>query len=81
MKRKNVKETALGLLAEQGRVTSGDVARVAGVSRQSAHATLAALVSAGNATPVGAGRGAHYVPADALSFNWQTAGLEEHPLV
>jgi anti-sigma regulatory factor (Ser/Thr protein kinase) len=78
VKRKNVKEMALGLLAEQGRVTSGDLARVAGVSRQSAHATLAALVSAGNATPVGAGRGAHYVPADALSFNWQTAGLEEH---
>jgi anti-sigma regulatory factor (Ser/Thr protein kinase) len=78
VERKNVKEMALGLLAEQGRVTSGDLARVAGVSRQSAHATLAALVSAGNATPVGAGRGAHYVPADALSFNWQTAGLEEH---
>jgi anti-sigma regulatory factor (Ser/Thr protein kinase) len=78
VKRKNVKEMAIGLLAEQGRVTSGDLARVAGVSRQSAHATLAALVSAGNATPVGAGRGAHYVPADALSFNWQTAGLEEH---
>ena len=66
------------MLAEQGRVTSGDLARVAGVSRQSAHATLAALVSAGSAASVGAGRGAHYVPADSLSFDWLTEGLEEH---
>ncbi len=69
---------AVELLAEQGKVSSGGLARMAGVSRQTAHATLAELVSAGNAIRVGAGRGAHYVPADSLSFDWLTVGLEEH---
>ncbi|MCP4309380.1 MAG: DUF4325 domain-containing protein [bacterium] len=78
MKRINVKEMALGLLIERGRLTSGELALVAGISRQSAHAALASLVAVGNATSVGAGRGTHYVPADSLSFDWSTAGLEEH---
>ena len=78
MKRLNVMDTALRLLASNGRITSGELARATGVSRQAAHATLSRLVEQGVAQPVGAGRGAHYVPTGFRSYRWSTAGLEEH---
>lgn len=78
MERINVKGTALELLARSGRLTSGELARAAGVSRQTAHATLTGLVAEGAAEAVGAGRGAHYVATGLRSLVWDVAGLEEH---
>ncbi|MEA2010987.1 MAG: DUF4325 domain-containing protein [Actinomycetota bacterium] len=74
----NVKELAFRLLTLHGRLSSGELARDAGVSRQTAHAVLAGLVGDGVAEAVGAGRGAHYVPAKLRSYRWDVDGLEEH---
>jgi len=62
----------------RGRVSSGQLAAAAGISRQAAHATLRRLVAEGIAEAVGAGRGAHYVPAGLRSFTWNVDHLEEH---
>lgn len=59
-------------------MTSGELAEEAGVSRQTAHAVLAGLVGEGIAEAVGAGRGAHYVPAGFRSYRWDVRGVEEH---
>jgi anti-sigma regulatory factor (Ser/Thr protein kinase) len=73
-----VKDLALHLLTMHGRLTSGELAREAGVSRQTAHAVLVGIVDDGTAEAVGAGRGAHYVPADHRAYRWEVKGLEEH---
>ena len=78
MKRINVKELAARVLASRGRIASGELAKEAGVSRQTAQAVLAGLVDEGVAEAVGAGRGAHYVPAGQTSYRWDVRGLEEH---
>ncbi|MFV2000250.1 MAG: STAS-like domain-containing protein [Acidimicrobiia bacterium] len=78
MKRPKVKDIALRLLTNEGRITSGELARAAGVSRQTAHAALSVLVQRGMAQPVGAGRGAHYLPTGVRSYRWSNEGLEEH---
>ncbi|MEA2023182.1 MAG: DUF4325 domain-containing protein [Actinomycetota bacterium] len=78
MEGSNVKALALHLLTLHGRLTSGELAREGGVSRQTAHAVLVGLVGDGVAEAVGAGRGAHYVPAELRSHRWDVNGLEEH---
>jgi predicted ArsR family transcriptional regulator len=78
MERLKVKEVALRLLTESGRITSGELANATGVSRQTAHAVLARLVDEGDVTAVGAGRGAHYVLSGFRSYRWDVRGLEEH---
>ena len=66
------------LLNEKGRVSSGDVARAAGVTRQAAHYHLSRLAEAGEIDAVGAGRGSHYVAAATWMRQFETAGLQEH---
>lgn len=78
MERINVRDMAVDLLMRRGRVSSGQLASAAGVSRQTAHATLTRLVADGVAEAVGAGRGAHYVPTGLRSFEWDVGHLEEH---
>lgn len=57
---RNVKELVLAVLAQQPRVQAGEIAALAGVSRQAAHAHLRAMVEAGLLVREGAGRGARY---------------------
>ena len=78
MERIDAKDTAVDLLMRWGRVSSGQLVSIAGISRQAAHATLRRLVADGVAEAVGAGRGAHYVPAGLRSFTWDVDRLEEH---
>lgn len=78
MERKKVKDVALGLLAARGRATSGEIARAAAVSRQTAHAVMTGLVRDGVVEARGSGRGAHYVATGFRRYEWQVEGLEEH---
>ncbi len=78
MKRIDVKSEAVHPLATHGRVTSGQLAAEAGVSRQTAHAVLSRLVAERVAEAAEAGRGAHYVSVGSRSFRWDVRGLEEH---
>jgi anti-sigma regulatory factor (Ser/Thr protein kinase) len=53
------------LIASTGQVTSGQVARASGMTRQAAHYHLRRLADAGRLLQVGAGRGSRYVlPVD-----------------
>jgi len=58
----------LGLLREAGQVRAADIVARLGVSRQTAHADLRALVNAGLIERRGAGRGSHYLTEVALSL-------------
>jgi predicted HTH transcriptional regulator len=52
---------ALTLAAEPGGVSTGQLARVSGVSRTQARRELGALVRQGRLRRIGAGRAVHYV--------------------
>ena len=73
-----VKDEALRILANNGRITSGALADATGVSRQTGHAVLSRLVDEGVVEAAGAGRGAHYVLTGFQSYRWGVRGLEEH---
>lgn len=60
---RNVTNAIDDLLRRGGKVTSGALATRLGVSRQVAHKRLVEAVAEGRLTPVGEGRGRHYVPA------------------
>ena len=78
MERLKVKAKALRILANSGRITSGELADATGVSRQTGHAVLAQLVDEGIVEAVGAGRGSHYVLTGLRSYRWRVHALEEH---
>ncbi|MHB8244618.1 MAG: hypothetical protein ACYDGN_04550 [Acidimicrobiales bacterium] len=65
------------LLAAQDTVTSGDVARAAGVSRQAAHYRLRAMAERGELLHEGAGRGSRFRRSAFLSYQYDIAGLSE----
>jgi len=69
------------LLAKDGSVRAGALAAALGVSRQTAHARLRALVDSGVLVLEGAGRGSHYRLAEAVpanfTFRYARAGLAE----
>lgn len=65
------------LLIEADWVSSGDVARAAGVTRQAAHYHLRRLVDSGELEPVGAGRGRRYRRRSLWAARFETAGLQE----
>lgn len=91
MAERNVKELTLDLLSQRPWVQAGEVAALAGISRQAAHAHLRALVDAGLILREGAGRGARYrlpepleagggeggTEAPAFEASFSPAGLEE----
>ncbi|MDE3083196.1 MAG: DUF4325 domain-containing protein [Acidobacteriota bacterium] len=65
------------LFAANDVVTSGEVAAVAGVTRQAAHHHLRALVESGELVREGAGRGARYRRRSIRSTTYALAGLQE----
>lgn len=65
------------LLDQAGEVSSGDVARAAGVTRQAAHYHLRNLVDSGELAAVGGGRGRRYTRHSIWSEQFETGGLEE----
>ncbi len=79
MERLKVKATVADVLREKGEVSSGDLARRLGISRQSAHLALATLVKAGALQRVGAGRGSRYRRMATVwaAGTWPRLGLAE----
>jgi hypothetical protein len=65
------------LLSTQDSVTSGDVAKVAHVSRQAAHYQLSAMATRGELEHEGAGRGSRYRRRSLLTFRYKLDGLTE----
>ncbi len=65
------------LLDEQGEVSSGEVAKAAGVTRQAVHYHLRRLVDAGELEAVGAGRSSKYIRSSIWSKQFEITGLEE----
>lgn len=65
------------LLAAEDTVTSGEVARAAGVSRQAAHYHLRAMVEQRDLCHEGAGRGGRFRRLAFLGYHYDLAGLEE----
>lgn len=65
------------LLRGRESLTSGDVAREAGVTRQAAHYHLKRMVEAGELESVGAGRGSRYINRTLWWARLETSGLEE----
>ena len=78
--RDTVSDTARRLLAATGSVTSGRLARAAGVTRQAAHYHLVRMARAGEVTRQGAGRSSHYVAAADLARTYPIEGAEEHAI-
>ena len=77
-KGQSVVPDAIDVLAQRGTpFSAGDVARLAGVTRQAAHHHLARMVRAGLLQPLGAGRGARYRRAWEFHRRYPIAGLEE----
>lgn len=74
----NVPDLVRALLASQGSVTAGDVARLAGFTRQAAHYHLARMVEKGELVRQGGGRGSKYVRRTLFAATYELAGLEEH---
>lgn len=72
-----VPETIERLLASGETVTSGEVAHVAGVTRQAAHHHLRAMTQSGLLIREGAGRGTRYRRATTLARRHPLQGLEE----
>ena len=65
------------LAADLPSVSSGDVARAAGVTRQAAHYHLSRMVENGELLRTGAGRGTRYVRNADLDRRYPIRGLEE----
>lgn len=66
------------LFSERDEISSGDVAKAAGVTRQAAHYHLRRLVELGELALVGAGRSSRYARRTDWSAQYGAAGLEEH---
>lgn len=66
------------LLDEKSEVSSGEVAKAAGVTRQAAHYHLRHLVSMGELEPVGAGRSSRYRRLSIWHRQFDLPDLEEH---
>lgn len=66
-----------GLVYASGRVSSGEVAAAAGVTRQAAHYHLRRMVGTGELRAVGAGRGRRYELRTEWSERLAAHGLEE----
>jgi DNA-binding transcriptional ArsR family regulator len=67
-----------GLLASSGEISSGEVARALGVTRQAAYYHLARLAEAGEVRRIGGGRSSRYTAATAFSRRYSLANLSEH---
>ncbi len=76
--RQNVKDTIRVLLGEAGQVSSADVQRTTGLTRQAVHYHFRALLDAGEVERIGRGRGARYRLPARRTFRCDLAGLEEH---
>ena len=76
-KAQSIPELIRVLAADRGSVTSGEVAKAAGVSRQAAHHHLVRMVRERELLRVGAGRGSRYVPDADLDRSYPLEGLEE----
>jgi hypothetical protein len=72
-----VAEVIDALFSRQDTVTSGDVARQGGVTRQAAHYQLRAMVERGELQPEGAGRGSRYRRKALLRYHYPLAELSE----
>lgn len=70
-------EVIRSIVARQGRVTAGEVARAMGVTRQAAFYHLSRLAGAGELILVGRGRGAHYRAAARFVRRYPLDGLQE----
>jgi anti-sigma regulatory factor (Ser/Thr protein kinase) len=69
---------AIDLLAQRETpFSAGEVARLAGVTRQAAHHHLARMVQAGVLQRLGAGRGSRYMRAWEFRRSYRLAGLDE----
>ncbi|MCA1834594.1 MAG: DUF4325 domain-containing protein [Actinobacteria bacterium] len=75
--RKSVKQTIEELLDRTGGVSSGEVARAAGITRQAAHYHLSRMTAAGLLSSTGARRGTRYARATLFSRSYRLAGLSE----
>lgn len=78
MTEQDIPEVIRKLVAEGGVASSGEVAEVAGVTRQAAHYHLRRMVEAGELRAVGAGRGSRYERKRSWGERFGIAGLEEH---
>lgn len=76
-KRESVPWLIHELLRGQDSLSSTDVARAAGVTRQAAHYHLRRMVDSGELATVGAGRSRRYVNLTLWSGRFETEGLEE----
>jgi len=65
------------LLAEKNEVSSGEVAEIAGVTRQAAHYHLRRMVETGEITAAGAGRASRYVRRSLWTKRFLLEGLQE----
>lgn len=77
MSRTHVKALIRELLGQKDRVSAGEVAQLAGVTRQAAHRHLAQMVAAGELTLEGFGRGARYRRTVDLVRTYPLDGLQE----
>lgn len=73
----DVRSVIRRLLTEQGSVSSGEAARLAGVTRQAAHYHLRRMRAAGEVSLTGKGRGARYVRSVDLIRTYPLEGLHE----
>lgn len=78
--RPNVKDLIRAIIAERGVLSSADVQKTAGITRQAAHHHLRAMVQAGEIHRVGSGRGARYQLPQRRTIRRSLQGLEEHLL-
>lgn len=74
---KHVPDTARRVLAATGSVTSGQLARAAGVTRQAAHYHLARMAEAGELERRGAGRSTRYVATADFTRTYPIEGAAE----
>jgi AcrR family transcriptional regulator len=65
------------LFATRDSITSGEVADLAGVSRQAAHYHLKSMEARGELVHSGAGRGGRYARRSLLEYRYAREGLEE----
>jgi hypothetical protein len=74
---RSISATIEQLLDASGQLTTGDVARSAGVSRQAAHYHLSRMVKRGELVHEGKGRGGRYRRAAYLTFHYELPGVAE----
>src|SRR6266480_2283662 len=72
-----LEDTIRDMLASGAAISTGDVAKVAGVTRQAAHYQLARLVANNEVRGVGAGRSSRYLLNSSFSRTYTLPQLEE----